>query len=122
MDDKKQIAALYEQMYKAMITKDMVALDSLHASEFVLTHMTGMKQTKAQYLEAIRTGMLNYYSAVTDHLDIQVADNHAVMSGYSQVAAAVFGGDRHTWHLLLCFTLAKRNSRWYFIRANASTY
>jgi len=33
-------------MYLAMIAKDTITLNSVHADEFVLTHMTGMRQPK----------------------------------------------------------------------------
>ena len=38
MNDKKQIAALYEAMYKAMISKDTVALGNLLSEDSVLIH------------------------------------------------------------------------------------
>ena len=72
MDDKSQIRELHEQMYKAMVAKDIATLDKLHADDFVLTHMTGMRQSKTVYLEAIRKGTLNYYSAEMEQLDIKV--------------------------------------------------
>ena len=63
MDDKQQIEALYKQMYQAMVEKDTVMLDEVHADEFVLIHMTGMHQPKAQYIRSIADGTLNYYEA-----------------------------------------------------------
>ena len=47
MDDKQAIQALYEQMYQAMIAKDIATLDQLHADDFVLTHMTGQSRVLA---------------------------------------------------------------------------
>ena len=45
-NDKSQIEALYKQMYRAMVEKDTVTLNQVHADEFVLTHMTGTRQSK----------------------------------------------------------------------------
>ena len=122
MDDKQAIRDLYEQMYKAMIDKDIATLDRLHADDFVLTHMTGMRQSKMVYLEAIRKGTLNYYSAETQHLDIRIDGDHAVMTGQSRVLAAVFGGGKHTWPLQLRFTLRKEAGSWRLTSSTASTY
>ena len=36
---KEQIETLYQVMYKAMMAKDMVTLNRIHADDFVLTHM-----------------------------------------------------------------------------------
>ena len=68
MDEKQQIEALYKQMYRAMVEKDTVTLNHVHADEFVLTHMTGMRQSKTQYIRAIADGTLNYYEAT--HFDM----------------------------------------------------
>ena len=39
--DKEQIETLYRDMYEAMVAKDTVVLNRVHADDFVLTHMTG---------------------------------------------------------------------------------
>ena len=122
MDDKSQIEALYREMYKAMIAKDTATLNRVHADDFVLTHMTGMHQSKQEYIRAIADGTLNYYSAEHEQMDIKVDGNYATLAGRSRVNAAVFGGVRHTWRLQLTFQLVKSNNRWLFISAKASTY
>ncbi len=121
-DDKQQLAALYERMYKAMIAKDSTVLDEVHADDFVLVHMTGMHQSKPVYIRAIMDGTLNYYSAVTEELDVDVDGDKAVITGRSRVEAAVFGGGRHTWPLSLRFEARKENGTWRFTRSQASTY
>ena len=122
MDDKNEIRNIYERMYEAMVDKDIKTLDKLHAHDFVLIHMTGMRQSKNVYLEAIRNGTLNYYSAETEHLDINIEGDHATMTGKSRVLAAVFGGGKHTWPLQLRITLRKENGHWLLTSARASTY
>lgn len=67
MDDKQAIEALYKQMYRAMIDKDTATLNMVHADEFMLTHMTGMRQPKQVYIQSIANGTLNYYSAEHVH-------------------------------------------------------
>ena len=122
MSDKAQIEALYREMYEAMITKDTATLNRIHADEFVLTHMTGMRQPKKAYIQAIANGTLNYYSAEHEQMNIKVSCDRATLIGHSHVNAAVFGGGRHTWQLQLSFQLIKRFDRWQFTTASASTY
>lgn len=122
MTDKEQIEALYREMYEAMIAKDVPTLNRVHANEFVLTHMTGMRQPKNAYIQAIADGTLNYYSAEHEKIDINIDGNHATLTGLSHVSAAVFGGGRHTWRLQLSFNLAKHDGHWQFTSAQASTY
>lgn len=122
MTDKEAIEATYKRMYEAMVAKDTVTLLSLHAPEFVLTHMTGMQQSREQYIEAIANGTLNYFNVQHDSMRINVCGHHATLQGRSHVEAAVFGGTRHTWPLLLLLTLEKRNGVWMFTSSKASTF
>ena len=121
-DDRQQIQQLYETMYQAMVAKDTATLNRVYADEMVLIHMTGMRQSKRQYLDAIADGTLNYYSAQHEQMDIQIDGDHATMTGRSRVTAAVFGGGRSTWRLQLRFKLVKRDGRWVFTEASAGTY
>ena len=122
MNDKEQIIALYYQMYQAMVEKDTATLNRIHAPEFVLVHMTGMRQSKQAYIQAIADGTLNYYSAEHEQMDLTINNEHATLQGRSRVSAAVFGGGRHTWPLQLTFQLVKRNGHWLFTESRASTF
>lgn len=99
MDDRQQIDQLYQEMYKAMVEKDSATLDRVHADEFVLVHMTGMRQSKREYIRAIMDGTLNYYSATHEQTDINIDGDSATLTGRSRVLAAVYGGGKHTWRL-----------------------
>ena len=109
--EEEQIETLYREMYKAMVAKDTVTLNRVHADDFVLTHMTGMQQSKQVYIQSIANGTLNYYSAEHEQMEIKVSGNHATLTGRSRVTAAVFGGGRHTWRLQLHFNLSKEVGR-----------
>ena len=119
---KQQLTRLYSVMYQAMIDKDIATLDRLHAPSFVLTHMTGMTQSKDAYLKAIARGTLNYYSAIHNDVTLDVQGNTATLRGRSTVEAAVFGGGKHTWKLQLLFTIEKNGDNWVFTSCRASTW
>ena len=120
--EKQQIRHLYETMYQAMVAKDTATLNRVHADDFVLVHMTGMHQSKQEYINAIADGTLNYYSAQHEQMDIQIDGDQATLTGRSRVTAAVFGGGRGTWRLQLRFKLVKREGQWLFTESRASTY
>ena len=122
MDDKQQIEQLYKQQYRAMIAKDIAALDSILDDSSVLVHMTGTHQPKKDYLREIKNGPLNYYSVEDDEISITVNGDKAEMTGKSRVNAAVYGGGRHTWKLQIKSKLIKKDGRWSFIEQRASTY
>lgn len=122
MDDKEMITQCYHTMYQGMIKKDMQLLDESLDDTFVLVHMTGMKQNKKQYMDAIADGTLNYYSEDTEHTDVTIRGDTAQFVGQSRVNAAVFGGGRNSWRLQLSIKAEKRNGKWHITEAVASTY
>ena len=122
MDDKELLAQCYHVMYQGMIRKDRNLLEQTLDESFVLDHMTGMRQTKKQYMDHIANGTLNYYSEKTEHMDIAIMGNTAQFVGQSKVNAAVFGGGKHLWNLQLNMKAIKRDGQWYFTEAVASTY
>ena len=122
MEEEAGIRKIYRDMYQYMISKDIYQLGRLLDDSFVLTHMTGMKQSKQEYLEAIENGTLNYFSEEVDNISVKIANDKALLTGQSRVSAAVFGGSRHTWRLELDIELTKKNGQWLIKRARASTY
>ena len=122
MSDKQQIARLYEDMLRYMITKDTVSLDALLSDDSVLVHMTGHRQSKGEFLREIATGVLNYYSAQTDSIEVTVDGDKARLIGRSRVNAAVYGGGRHTWPLQMDSRLERIDGQWKIVWTKASTY
>ena len=122
MSDKQQIARLYEDILRYMITKDTVSLDALLSDDSVLVHMTGHRQSKGEFLREIATGVLNYYSAQTDSIEVTVDGDKARLIGRSRVNAAVYGGGRHTWPLQMDSRLERIDGQWKIVWTKASTY
>ena len=112
----EQIKELYNQMFTYMVEKNVSALSALHTDDFILIHMTGVKQNKQEYLHAIQDGTLNYYS-YTD-IEILPKTEHTFI-GRCKVTAAVYGGDKHTWNLQFDVELSTDNK---FKKIVASTY
>ncbi len=57
--NEAQLKELYDRMFCYMVAKDIPALSVLHAENFELVHMTGIRQNKQEYLHAIKDGTLN---------------------------------------------------------------
>lgn len=109
-------------MYRAMIQKDGSALDNLLDESFVLIHMTGMRQNKQAFIQAIQNGTLNYFSEELRDAEVKVSDNEILFIGKSLVSAAVFGGGRHTWRLRLDVKYVNVGDDWLISEAVASTW
>ena len=53
MPDAVLCRAVYREMYRAMIAKDIPALSAVLDDGFILVHMTGLRQSKAAFLQAV---------------------------------------------------------------------
>ena len=122
MSDTELCRAAYRELYRAMIAKDAAALAAVLDDDFVLVHMTGMRQDKAAFIRAVVDGTLNYYACADDAVDVDARGDAATVIGRSRVDAAVFGGGRHTWRLQQKLMLRKRAGAWRVARSEASTY
>ena len=122
MTDNEKLENCYCQMYLGMTTKDRDILSEVLDDSFVLIHMTGMRQSKAAFIQAVEDGTLNYYSANHQRIETKVSGDQAELIGQSAVNAAVFGGGPHTWRLQLQLKLVKREDTWMVTEAKASTY
>ena len=120
--DEEAIGNRYGAMFRAMIAKDRAAMNELHADSFVLVHMTGERMDKTAYLAAVQDGILNYYAAEHDAVEVAVDGDRATLCGRSRVTAAVYGGGRHAWRLRQDMTLERIGGVWKFTSSQASTY
>ena len=124
MTDEETCAQLYRDLCDASMRKDADALAAVLADDYALVHMTGMRQPKRAYIDAVLDGTLNYYSIEHDSIDVKVTPGGetATIRGCSRVNAAVFGGGRHTWRLQQDLRAEKRDGAWLLTESRASTY
>ena len=122
MNDKEKIENCYRQMYLGMTRKDSDILSEVLDDSFVLVHMTGMRQLKTAFINAVEDGTLNYFSADHQRIDASVHGEQVELIGQSVVDAAVFGGGRSTWRLQLKLKLVQKAGEWKITEARASTY
>ena len=122
MSNNDSFAVKYRAMYRAMIEKNGTELNELLGSNFVLVHMTGMRQNKREFIRAVVTGTLNYFSEDLQEGRTIVHKDFVQFTGKSIVDAAVFGGGRHTWHLQLDVKYIFAGYDWLISEAVASTW
>lgn len=122
MEARKRVEECYCLMYEGMVNKDEDLLQEVLDPSFVLVHMTGMRQSRSEFIRAVLDGTLNYSSARHQRIDTTVREEEAELRGRSLVHAAVFGGGWHTWKLQLRCHLKCVNGVWVIDGATASTY
>ena len=122
MGEKESLKQLYERMYRAMIEKDEAVLREVLADDFVLVHMTGLRQDKDTYIRYITNGTRNYFNKRDREIEVTLTGTVAALTGKSKVSAAVFGGGRGTWRLQLKMKAKKVSEQWQFTDATASLW
>lgn len=121
-NDAQVIHALYHSMYRFMIARDVERLGALLDESFVLVHMTGLHQGKAEFLRCVADGTLAYFDEVEESCPVHVQGDHATCVGRSLVEASPFGAGRSTWRLEQEISFARRGDTWLMTRSVASMY
>ncbi len=122
MGEEAKISELYKDYWDYMIEKNIEGLRSLMSSDYCLYHMTGVKQSTDEFIDGLRNGTFNYYSAEHEDIVVSVDGDEATMTGKSRVVAAVYDGGKGSWRLQGDFTLRRKNGSWKFTSSRASMY
>ena len=110
--EEARVLAAYEAMQQAMIDKDMDALDRMLSDDMIFRHMTGVTQTKAEFLGEIADGTLNYYAYVIHDPQITVTGNEATLIASVTLTAKVYGASGD-WTLPVHGHFVKIDGEWY---------
>jgi inosine-uridine nucleoside N-ribohydrolase len=108
-------------MYSAMLESDSDALALLLDEHYSLTHMTGYRQPKHDWLTAIAAGEMRYHSAQEVSISVDVSSNTATAVARHVVEATIYGS-RGTWNLQLTTSYELRHSDWIALHTVATTF
>ena len=122
MNDKDIIKKMYIELCEASQNKDKNKLNELLARDYTLTHMTGMIQTKEQYINSVMSEELKYYDSIHESIEIKIKDNSATIIDKTKILASPFGMPKSWWTLKQTITLKKVEGKWLITSSIASTY
>lgn len=108
-------------MYRSMIEQDIDTLDGLLDEAYTLTHMTGVVQSKQEWLEQVDSGEMRYFSAQERGTSVQVTGDRAILVGKRVVDARIWGS-RGTWNLQLTTAYERRSGEWIAMNTVATTF
>lgn len=120
--DEEKIKECYREMYCGMVQKNRKILDTVLDESFTLVHMTGLRQSKEEFIRFVENGTLNYYSAVHESITVSENSSEIRLTGKSLVTAAVFGGGKGVWRLRLDIIMKNENGCLLITYAAESTY
>ena len=105
------VRANYAAQRRAMVAGDADALGALLADDFTLTHMTGHRQPKAEWLADVGSGAVTYHSMDDVSVDIDVSADAPVLTARTRTVATIWGG-HGTWPLQLRIRFASDGAQW----------
>lgn len=112
---------LHSALCEAMVAGDLAELDAILADGFNLTHMTGYVQAKAEWLDAIQTGQMQYHRMETVEAALSTEDTASALTARTLTEATIWGS-RATWRLTLRSWFEPRGDDWVITRTVASTW
>lgn len=122
MSDKELARKLYIDLCEASINKDLDKLDELLSNDYLLVHMTGMKQSKEDYIESVKNGELSYFETKHESIEVTINGNEATILGKTKTLASPFGSSKSWWNLRQDLKAKKINGKWILTYSKASSY
>lgn len=112
---------LHDALCEAMVAGDLTGLGAILADEFTLTHMTGNVQAKAEWLDAIETGQMQYHRVETVEATLSTEGTVPAVTARTLTDATIWGS-RATWRLTLRSWFEPHGDGWIITRTVASTW
>ena len=116
-----EVRKLHEVLCEAMVSGDVARLDGILAEDYTLTHMTGYVQPKAEWLEAIQTGEMQYHHVETVEA-LYASQGKAPQLNTRTLTDATIWGSRGDWRLRLRSWFECRGDSWVITHTVASTW
>jgi len=79
-----EIIALEDRRIEAMVKGDVKALEEILADDLVYTHTTARLDTKASFIDAVKTGRSNYKSVEREDVKVRQFGDTAVVTGHAK--------------------------------------
>jgi hypothetical protein len=111
MSSEKEILGLEDRRFAAMIAKDFGALEPMLHEQLLYTHSSGVTDTKASWLDSMKSGKVNYNSASCSERKVRIVNDVALVNGRAHIEADI-GGQPRTLRLLFLNAWAKTPQGW----------
>ncbi len=109
----EELAVLRQQARycQAMVDADRETLEEIISPDKVFVHMSGKRQSRAEYLRDIESGRLTYFSIGIDHPVIHVKGDRASVTFTSVLDANAYGA-AGVFRMKGTHSYEKRNGAW----------
>ena len=109
---KQEIEQFLDDWNAAMIAADTVRLGAMMDDNIILRHITGMTQTKREWLEEVASGSMKYHKIEKREVVVTSNSDGSASVSFTSVITATIWGSYGTWTLSGTMRLVKRSERW----------
>jgi hypothetical protein len=120
-DDEAAVLEANRERSRLLVEQRTDELDELLSPDFVAVHITGYEQTKAEWLDQIRSGQMRCHDFQEVSATVTIDADSAVAVTRSLVDATIYGS-RGTWPLESTTTYVRDGGTWKAQRSRARTY
>jgi hypothetical protein len=114
MSSEKEILGLEDQRFGAMIAGDFAALDKLVHDQLLYTHSSGVTDSKATWLESMKSGKVKYRSVNCSERKVRFFGDVALMNGRAAIEVEI-GGQPKSLRLLFLNGWTRTPKGWQFV-------
>jgi ketosteroid isomerase-like protein len=114
MNIEKEILALEDRRYAAMIANDQAALEAMLHPDLIYTHSSAVVDTKASYLETLRSGKTRYKNAERAEQKVRICGDTALVTGRAQMQVEIDGQPKSI-KLRFLVVWTKTSKGWKFV-------
>ena len=108
---KVQVLNVLDRRIAAMLKNDFAALAALLDDALVYTHSSGRVETKAEFIDSLRSGKLKYVSANLDDLRVRIYGSTALVTGHARMTVES-GSQQRVLEIRFLDVYLRRNGRW----------
>jgi ketosteroid isomerase-like protein len=108
---ESEVVAAHDARIAATIRGDLAALAAMMTNDLTYTHSSGVTETKAEFLDGIKTGKYVYRAIEPRERRVRVHGDSAIVSGSCHVVIEP-GGKRTDLELYFTELYVKHNGSW----------
>jgi hypothetical protein len=121
MASEQSLTSAFEDQLEAMKQGDTTRLAGLLDDGFTLTHITGYRQAKLEWLAQMRAGQFRYHAISVRGINVVTQGETASLTARIITDATVYG-TRADWRLQLDLQYERRTARWIALSSVANTW
>jgi len=111
--NEKEILSLEDKRFAAMVARDFAALEKITHDELLYTHSSGVTDSKASWLESMKSGKVKYKGASCSERQVKFFGEVALIRGRAAIEVDI-GGQPKSLRLLFLNAWTRTPQGWKF--------